>query len=695
MAIAEGGQFKSKRRNTNVSEMLRQATRGQDKMHMTPISFRLPSDTSLASNESLHSVGGRRISISKDPYSIEGKIGLINPASHTFKQARWAAYVASDKPKRTPIGITNQVLANKRGLEYINANPLKRKLLEKQYLRENHQVIYPRVTKVKRLTKEALIKTANISNKVSAAAQKGVSRALNLSLLAGSVGSIVSHYDEKTGRHIVQLASDIGNVSVGLTTAASTLNRIGSTATFFSKAFQTAENAILVDTKIANNAVKTAATAGILTSGGLNFVADTALIVSYAVDFGFSIKSYFDFQKQKEIEDHPDQWPEHFDYYVKEDNFVKYTFGTYKGEANYNPNAAFTSEREVVVDLFSATLGKPNDKQFKWPTMDEIEKITNEGANQYHYKLLADNEYHQFHYEHPEIELRMILRDVQYNKALYGITLGSTHIGYTGKSLYIVDNPEKIDYSTEKILRFVEIPTILGNSEQESIEKFIFQRQNNGEKFTDVRSEMILGTRIGTNYYDWIAIKENQESVAIFQLWKSTYPNISFDNIKTAFADPSNPPSSEELAYMNTNKTSLNAAKTFALKQESSEVKQLAQTQDLLDIVAKQLLEFLENSASDPQNVFSYLNTTGAVYGGWTDKSWSFLWDNIYNVWRQSRGLPSVARNSESNSGSGSVSAYIEGEPITPQSQLFAPLYKPQNQKFKKQFHGKSRRHLS
>ena len=737
MMIAEGGTFRRRSGQITASEAVRAAQRSSNASIYSPLITPGGSEISLP--------GQYQLPFEQRRGSLESKVGYIKKNSKTFQQARMDAHAEKAglrvEKKRGDIAMTSQKQASERHNLYKKAKTAEEKsILEKNFLKENqhrlktyklikHDISRFTPSELKQYIKElkkpgtlhdaaykavkyntainnvktvgnATLKTAkkvgNTTFKaVKTAANVGnaaVFTGLNVSRITGSVGSIVSHFDKKTGQHILDLTNDIGTATVGIAATTSTVSKVTSSVTNLSKAFQTAENAIVVDTKIANNTLKVGATAGALASGGLNFVADAALVVSFAVDAGLAIKSYFDFQKQKDIEEHPEKWGEYFDYYVKEENYVKYTFGTYKGEANYNKDSAYDSEHHVVVDIFGAEVGDAYYKQTRWPTMDEIKSITEEGANQYHYKLLSDDEYAAFHYDNRELSLRLILRNVEYNEAFYGITLGSLHRAQTGKSLYFVENPDKIDYSNQKIIRYVEIPTILGNSESESIEKFVFQRNNDGSKFTEMHTYMVSGTAIGTSYYDWMSLKENQQSAVIYQMWKNNYPNISFENIKTAFADPLNPATNDELSYMNTNKSSLEEAKKYALKQESSEVKQLAQTPELLESTSKQLIEFLENVASDPQNVYSYLNTIGVVYGGWTEKSWSFFWDNIYNVWRQTRGLPMVERNGESNSIVANNNMYIEGEPITPQSQLFAPLYKSQSQAFKKQFHGKSRR---
>jgi hypothetical protein len=259
---------------------------------------------------------------------------------------------------------------------------------------------------------------------------------------------------------------------------------------------------------------------------------------------------------------------------------------------------------------------------------------------------------------------------------------------YDPENLYYIP-PADVQDTGGKFLRYVEIPTILMDSEMASVYKFQFKRhpqdEFGGGTFNYETDELISGQPGKQEYYEWLSETANQESYGIYVLWKTEYPKISWENIKHAFIDPKNVPSLEELKIMNDQNI------TF---EEAMIVNEKNGTAALVAPASVQLHVYLESQASDPLSVYNFLTSISTK--DWTQAVFDALWDE-YNIWRESKGLLPVTRDIVeqgktqssvvSNPSQGSNSTISSGQPLIPTSTLFGPLYKKQEQAFESQFH--------
>ena len=497
-----------------------------------------------------------------------------------------------------------------------------------------------------------------------------------------------------------------------------------------------ATGASQISSKLASGALIGTKIAGF----ALKMVGETIIFLQLFNDAFNFFYSLIDWNNQKREEEDVANWSKYFTMGVEEKAYVVYTSGIRKSEKTATTSTPYNSLEEVKSwwgpsqsgddPNFSENYNISNSINAPWvkhefakkdghrvPTIRHIDDLLSQEPDNLHYALMTTQEKEN----NPIYKKYVLVREkFETFNPIFWIPKF-----YTDKRNIYYIPPEELDTQTNKIPRYIEVPTILNDTEESSKYKFIFKRHPKdnmaagiviGGNFDYLIPSCISGNS-DLNYYQWMELDENQRSYGIYNLWKSTYPNIPFAALKKAFVDPQKNPTEEELEKMNQNGSDLESAQKEIAKSHSTEVLQLAQTPELLKTIQDQLIQFLQTQASDPQSVYTYLFNLSSEYGGWTESSWKFLWDDTYNVWREDKGLLRVERNSDFTPQASTAQAESEGALVTPaggmfaslyksqdkifkkqfrgQSQLFAPLYKPQNQKFKKQFHGKSRRHLS
>ena len=454
-----------------------------------------------------------------------------------------------------------------------------------------------------------------------------------------------------------------------------------------------------ISSKLASGALIGTKIAGL----ALKMVGETIIFLQIFYD-GFNF--FYDlisWNNKKHEEEDVANWPKYFTMDVEEKNYVIYTSGIRKSEHTATTSTPYNTLQEV-----QSWWGPPqpgddpnygrNVDNSLWVKHEFAEKDGHRVPHIRHIDTLLTQEPDNLHYvlmTTQEKENNPIYKNYVLVREKFETFLPILFIPvfYTDtRNVYYIP-PEELDSQTNKILRYIEVPTILNDTEQSSKYKFIFQRHPKdntvagiviGGEFDYVIPSCISGNT-NLNYYQWMELDENQRSYGIYNLWKSTYPNIPFDALKKAFADPQKYPTVEELEKMNQNRCDLESAQKEIAKSYSAEVLQLLQTPELLKTIQDKLIQFLLTQASDPQSVYTFLFNLSGEYGGWTETSWKFLWEDTYNVWRKEKGLLPVERNSDFTPQPDQPES--AGAPVTPAGGMFAPLYKHQDKIFKKQFH--------
>lgn len=473
-------------------------------------------------------------------------------------------------------------------------------------------------------------------------------------------------------------------------------------------------------TKIQQSSAQIAGRASIITSRAGNAAA-TLLKISVAavsmvsniilvVDGLYETLHFFynviDFNAQKKEEADVNNWPAHYNFISKVDAFIKYTWSSRKIENASTATTSFTPLEEVKKWWGPIQPGDHPDyhgdlkntfrnwKGRRIPRVEALDSLRKD-PNNLHYVFMDEGKFNAEKSKYPEYQKYILVQSKPESYKLVAETKTlPVYIPYYDKqNLYYIP-PETVNDTTGKVLRYIEIPTILMNTEEESVYKFRFQRHAKDEFVLGVykggtfdydTNSLISGQPGVQNYYDWLTIPSNQSSYGIYSLWKTNYPNISFANIKQAFADPNNPPTLEELKIMNDQKVSQTDAQAVVAKENSSETLQLKQTAELLEAEKLKLTTFLNEKASDPQSVFAFINNEGMQYGGWTDNSWTILWQH-YNSWRASKGLAPVERNGEVAQMNQQPSMTANGSLLMPTGSSLSSLYKSQNALYEREW---------
>jgi len=460
---------------------------------------------------------------------------------------------------------------------------------------------------------------------------------------------------------------------------------------------------------IVSKAGSSAATLIRIAGAAAAMVGGALLIVDAVYETLHFIYNVVDFNAQKKEEADKDNWAQHFNFLVKVDKFITYTWSTRKTEKASTALSPFTPLETVKSwwgpiqpgdhpderqedrnrpDTTAATKVFRDYKGQRIPPVKLLDTLRKE-PNNLHYVFMTPGKYEAEKSKNPSLAKYI---HVQHTPETYNYFAGIYTAFYDKEDLYYIP-PEAVEDTGGKVLRYVEIPTILMNSEAESVYKFRFFRipkdtftagVYNGGYFEYEETELISGQVGLKNYYEWLAFPANQESYGIYTLWKTDYPNITFENIKQAFSNSNNYPSLEELKKMNEQKIDRASAQAQVDKENSPETLQLKQTTEVLDAEKVKLYNFLEQNASDPQSVYTFLYNDGLAFGGWTDASWQILWD-YYNLWRASKGLAPVERNSDGKS-TDQTSIASNGALLSPYNSSLSGLFQGQNKAYEKEW---------
>jgi len=465
-----------------------------------------------------------------------------------------------------------------------------------------------------------------------------------------------------------------------------------------------ATGASQISSKLASGALIGTKIAGF----ALKMVGETLIFLQLLNDGLNFFYSLIDWNNQKREEEDVANWSKYFTMDVEEKNYVVFTSGIRKSENTATTSTSYNTLQEVQSwwgpsqpgdnPNFSENYNMSNSINASWvkhefakkdshrvPTIRHIDDLLTQAPDNLHYALMTTQEKEN----NPLYKKYVLVRE---RFETFNPILG-VPVFYTDKRNVYYIPPEELDTQTNKIPRYIEVPTVLNDTEESSKYKFIFKRHPQdktvaniviGGDFDYIIPSCISGNT-NLNYYQWMELDENQRSYGIYNLWKSTYPNIPFEALKKAFVDPQKNPTVEELEKMNQNGSDLESAQKEIAKSQSAEVLQLSQTPELLKTIQDKLIQFLLTQASDPQSVYTFLFNLSGEYGGWTETSWKFLWEDTYNVWRKEKGLLPVERNSDFKPQP--VQPESAGAPVTPAGGMFASLYKPQDKIFQKQFH--------
>jgi hypothetical protein len=532
---------------------------------------------------------------------------------------------------------------------------------------------------------------------------KGVAHVHAIEGVHDSSGRVKPNYQNiksKTTPHSSGLVNALENTQYGTA-------KVNTANTNWSKIQQSSAQIGGKASIIISRAGNTAATIIKIGAAAATMVSSIILVVDGLYETLHFFYNVIDFNAQKKEEADVNNWAAHYNFISKVDAFIKYTWSSRKIENSSTASTSFTPLEEVKKWWGPIQPGDHPDyhgdlkntfRNYKGRRIPRVEALDSlrKDPNNLHYVFMDEGKFNAEKSKYPEYQKYILVQSRPESYKLVAETkFLPVYISYYDKqNLYYIP-PETVNDTANKVLRYIEIPTILMNTEEESVYKFRFQRHPKDEFLLGVykggtfdyeTNSLISGQPGIQNYYDWLTIPSNQASYGIYSLWKTSYANISFANIKQAFADPNNPPTLEELKIMNDQKVSQADAQAVVAKENSAETLQLKQTAELLEAEKLKLTTYLNEKASDPQSVFTFLNNEGMQYGGWTENSWEVLWQH-YNLWRESKGLAPVVRNGEvGEKMNQQPSMTSNGSLLMPTGSSLSSLYKSQNALYERQW---------
>jgi hypothetical protein len=630
MNLAEGGYYKPKRSTSNLADII-QRSKGNP---MKPANFLIASNESLSSFDSLHSLSGSTISLSQDPYNIDKHIGYINPKSKSFQTERLKHLQDFENPK-PKIVRTDTV----KYLDRAQNKPYSRSLFAKT----NQLQAWDRASKYfPASTSEREILKKQFLAENYALRNPGITKIKNAAI--------------KVGNTIKNTTTTIGN-TVSKTTAAAVQKATASVAKA-TDSFIAEASTIVKSANVVESISKYAQYFNYATVTGLQLAIETVLAFISLIQWNIALEHEPIFEQYEKIE------------LKQTDKYFEYYYGQPKNTANINYNLPYTKPDEVKQYFVNAI---PNVTK-----INDLVAASSNNSNVYHYAILSQQEYNDLKattYKGYEL----IKQNYSYSNGGHTITT-KQNIYFLGGQAY----EDKYKNTADGILRYIMIPILGPNGVGKVWFRFVRRPDQYNQTWKYSVGYNSPGLNSGKNndleYNQWIQDPESIKKYSYFAYWKENYSTISPKDMYDAL---SNNATADQLEKMKTGGISFQDA-----KQQIDSTTYPPQTHDVVMNFIQFFQFHLDNIANDELSVIEFIKTQGMKYGGWSLDNYKIIWD-FYNVWRQKRGLPALPNTlipSVDESSNVNEDNMISGNRVEPGDELFAPLYKAQHQRFKKQF---------